>query len=197
MSGDEIRKKKRASPWIPARPLGKKSDPISLADVLVGAQDVFVRQSGLAMSQDEWRAIAGEKIASRTRMGRLRNGSLTIKVASSAWCQELSFLREDLIGRLQRAGHEVQKLRLVVDGTDDTLPAGESTRTGAFAKRRKAYVAGQSVAGEASKADTQSAQEEELPAELQARLAQVGDPNLRAVIAEAARRSLRRAKNQS
>ena len=117
------------------------------------------------MAQEEWRNIVGARIAGRTRVGKMYRGTLQVKVASSAWCNELSFLKADLIVRLQRAGHDVTDLRMVVDPIARTEGAKSPFRR------------------------TQSARTELSP-EMSARLQEVDDPNLRAAIAEAARWSL-------
>ena len=120
------------------------------------------------MTHEQWRRVVGSKIAARTRVGRLSRGTLTIKVASSAWSNELSFLREDLTGRLVQQGHEVARLRFVVDqGLGKPSPRRPLERD-------------------------RATRDQPLPPELSARLAEVEDPNLRAAIAEAARVSLAR-----
>src|SRR4029453_11781903 len=47
--------------------------------------------SGL-VDRERWRRIVGDRVAARTRPGRLRDGTLTIHVASAVWAQELSLL---------------------------------------------------------------------------------------------------------
>ena len=131
----------------------------------------MARQAGVLMTHDEWRAIVGSKIAARTRPGKLQRGVLTVKVASSAWSNELSFLRPQILDRLSKAGHEVQRLRFVVDQELSTRPAA----------RAKAQAHGPRPT------------DFRLPEELLERLRQIDDPNLRAAVAEAARASLSRA----
>lgn len=48
----------------------------------------------------EWRAMVGDRLAARTWPDGLRDGVLWVRVANSAWMQELGFLREALIGTL-------------------------------------------------------------------------------------------------
>lgn len=121
------------------------------------------------MTHDEWRNIVGERIAGRTRVGKNYKGLLTIKVASSAWCNELSFLEDDIVGKLVRAGHDVRELRFRVDAVGQRAPTRRSAPRPS--PERPAQVA--------------------LSAELESRLASVEDPNLRAAIAEAARACLK------
>lgn len=134
--------------------------------MLVGTQEFIAQKTGALMSHDEWRRIVGPKIAGRTRVGTLSRGVLTIKVASSAWSNELSFLKSDLLGRLSRGGFEVSDLRFRVDAESFDKPVSRKT---AWSKPRAVST---------------------LPAELSERLAAIEDPNLRAAVAEAARWSL-------
>jgi hypothetical protein len=92
---------------------------------------------------------------------------LQIKVSSSSWCAELTFLKGALLAKLASSGREVKDLRFVVS---EGAPKPK--------KRRPAQPEEAPV-------------QVELPAELVARLGQVEDANLRAAIAEAALHSLR------
>jgi len=47
----------------------------------------------------EWPALAGERIARRTRAVAFRDGVMTIEVEGSAWMHELGFLRRELVRR--------------------------------------------------------------------------------------------------
>jgi len=47
----------------------------------------------------EWAAIVGERVARRTWPDGLRDGVLWVRVANSAWLQELSFLRSAMVER--------------------------------------------------------------------------------------------------
>lgn len=47
----------------------------------------------------EWPALAGERIAKRTRAVAYRDGVMTIEVEGSAWMHELGFLRRELVRR--------------------------------------------------------------------------------------------------
>lgn len=141
-----------------------------LADVLVGTEEIFAQRSGSAIRRAEWTRIVGARIAGRTRVGKLERGVLTIKVASSAWSNELSFLKGQLLSKLRNSGYEVNDLRFRVD---QIAPDASPRQSHPFAK-----------------AKAPSIPEQPLPPELLKRLERVEDPNLRAVIAEAARSSL-------
>lgn len=47
----------------------------------------------------EWKAIVGERVARRTWPDGLRKGVLWVRVANSAWMQELAFLRPAMVER--------------------------------------------------------------------------------------------------
>jgi hypothetical protein len=163
--------KNAPSAWIPERPDRRGAAPAKLSEVLVGAEDFMAKRSGAAIPRAEWTTIVGSRIAARTRVGKIWKGVLTIKVASSSWSNELSFLKPDLIRKLQRAGHDVVDLRFSVDKIQSNSP---HPRRGPRS------------------APSTFPQEPALPEELLRRLEKVDDPNLRAAIAEAAKASFRR-----
>jgi hypothetical protein len=139
-----------------------------LGEVLVGTQEQLAQRGGNAIRRDEWRGIVGARIVGRTRVGRLYRGVLTVKVASSAWSNELSLLKSELIAKLRLAGHDISDLRFRVE--EFTGPT-KATRGGQNRSLLQTRV---------------------LPEELEASLRKVEDPNLRAAIREAASWSLSR-----
>lgn len=155
--------------WVPSRPDPRGAAPATLADVLVGTEEIFAQRSGSAIRRAEWTSIVGPRISARTRVGKLQKGILTVKVASSSWSNELSFLKGQLIEKLKRAGHEVNDLRFRVDQIADDLA---QKKNHPMARRPGPQAA-----------------DVPLPDELLERLKTVDDLNLRAVIAEAARAS--------
>ena len=80
-----------------------------------------LEQLGLARTAEGWRAVsewpavAGERIARHTRALSFRDGTLAVEVEGSAWMQELSLLKRELLRNLNRhLGAEiVQDVRLV------------------------------------------------------------------------------------
>jgi hypothetical protein len=58
--------------------------------------DRDVREHRIVLS---WGAIVGERIAHRTWPDGLRDGVLSVRVANSAWLQELTFLKQPIIAR--------------------------------------------------------------------------------------------------
>jgi len=89
----------------------------SLASILPGVLREMKLDAGAAGWQAvaEWPAIAGERIARRTRAASFRDGVLIIEVEGSAWLHELGFLERELVQRVNRhVGAEVvRRLRFV------------------------------------------------------------------------------------
>lgn len=160
------RKVRKSAVWIEDRPPRRGGAPAPVGQVLAETQKAASQRTGAALSPDEWQRVVGAKIAARTRVGRLTRGTLTVYAASSAWCNELSFLSADIVPRLREAGFPVENLQV---------------RVAAF----------EPLAPEPSGVPTPSASQ--LPPDLQARLALIDDPELRAAVAEAAAASLNRA----
>lgn len=163
--------------WTPALP-EIASRPARIGEVLVDAHDSMIKRSGVALGHETWSAIVGDRIAARTRVASLSKGFLTIRVASSAWGTELSFLESDLLKRFAEVGLDVRKMRFQVDAEIGVRP---STRPGARAPRPSPTA----------HADFSGSRENmALPPELLARLATIEDPALRSSIAHAARSTL-------
>jgi hypothetical protein len=128
--------------------------------LLEHARDVTARAGGVVIDRERWRRAVGERIAARTEPGRLRNGTLTVHVASAAWAQELSFFTRELLERVTALGVAATALRFQVrPSAAHAVPVSTPKPTVARAP---------------------------LPRELEERLAGISDPSLRAAIAEAA-----------
>ena len=56
----------------------------------------------LELLEAAWPALVGREMARRTRPRAWSEGTLHIDVSTHAWVQELSFHREELLGRIQR-----------------------------------------------------------------------------------------------
>lgn len=115
------------------------------------------------ISLADWQRAVGPRLAQKTLPERLSDGVLTVRVPSSTWAQELSFLSDVVAERLRAAGHAVQRMRFQVHAS--ALPAERPLTT-----VRRA----------------------EIPAQLRESIEQVADPDLRRAIAEAAAYSLAR-----
>ncbi len=83
---------------------GRRRSGTLAADVLARLLD----QHGIARELREhrilarWRDIVGESLGDRTWPDGLERGILWIRVKNSAWLHQLSFLRDDLVVRLNR-----------------------------------------------------------------------------------------------
>jgi len=51
---------------------------------------------------DIWEEVVGPQIAGKTRPEALRNGVLVVSVTSSVWMQELSFMKQKILDRINQ-----------------------------------------------------------------------------------------------
>lgn len=100
------------------------------------------RRLGLVEQARSWRAMAlwpraaGPRIASHARAERLRNKTLVVRVSSSAWANELSFLKAELLAKLRAlpGGEAIKDLRFSVGplldapSWDEPPPPAQMTR---------------------------------------------------------------------
>lgn len=115
------------------------------------------------ISARAWQAVVGARIASRAEPVRLgEDGVLVVRVASSAWANELSLLAEDILARLRELGVGVKHLRFRVGEVKGPERPVERRKT----KRAVAPVA--------------------LPPEVASATKEVGDDELRRIIEESA-----------
>ena len=91
-----------------------KSRPRSKPQPLSQALDAWLAKSGLAkrldVSQvvDRWADVVGPQVAAVTRAEAVNaDGTLWVRVATSAWANELSLMAPRILGRLNqdRRGH--------------------------------------------------------------------------------------------
>ncbi len=64
----------------------------------IGQLKRFKRQ----MAVTYWRNIVGERVASHTNATDCQNGILFIEVDSSAWLNELQFMKREIVSQLNR-----------------------------------------------------------------------------------------------
>ena len=153
------------------RSSGKRNDPSTVGALLHASSKL--RPKSDRIDRDKWRSLLGERIGERTRPGVVRNGCLTVYVASAVWAQELTFLTPVIIERLAGAGLKVNEIKFRVGDVGEP-----PVKRPEVAKREAPPKA-------------------ELPQALTERLANVEDPALRAAIAEAAAYALGRAATAS
>jgi hypothetical protein len=113
-----------------------------------------------------WREAVGARIAEHARPVWLQGGTLVLRVASSVWAHELSFLAEDVCVRLRRCGIQAHALRFRVG------PLPELARPTELRVARRVPTAAA------------------IPPEVAGALSRVDDEPLRAAIARAASSNL-------
>jgi len=59
-----------------------------------------------------WREAVGPQIAAKTEPFKFRNGILFVAVSNSAWLQQLQFMKQDIIERVNHAMSESKKKKL-------------------------------------------------------------------------------------
>jgi predicted nucleic acid-binding Zn ribbon protein len=90
-----------------------------VGDVLARLGQSHVIQEAAVLAA--WRDVAGEAIATRALPERLRRGVLYVRVATSAWMNELCYVRGELAERLnERVGASaVSEVRFEVGDISD------------------------------------------------------------------------------
>jgi hypothetical protein len=85
--------------------MNKKEDVTKLQAIL----DVVFKQLNRTPEQREqfrvwdiWEEVVGPQIAGKTRPEALRNGVLVVSVTSSVWMQELSFMKQKILDRINQ-----------------------------------------------------------------------------------------------
>ncbi len=74
------------------------------------------QRRNLERIEEVWRAAVGEPYASVTRIIGLRRGTLEVAVPHSAFVQELSFRRQELLAAMQKtlADEKIKKIKFTV-----------------------------------------------------------------------------------
>lgn len=149
-------------------PRSERRAPAPLGALLGEALRVGAERAGVAIDRERWRELVGARIAERSAPGRLDRGVLTVLVASAVWAQELGFLAPEILARLASGGIVVRELSFRVA----QLPAVE---------RRPRAAAPAPIRPDPP-----------LPADLEQRLAEIADPDVRRAVTAAASASLAR-----
>jgi hypothetical protein len=138
----------------------QRDKPASLGALLATSREAAARLAGTAIDREQWRRVVGERIAARTEPGPKRGRELTVFVASASWAQELSLLVNEIVLRLKTANVYVDTVRFRVR---EIAPPLRSPTAPKPASRKVA-----------------------LPPNLQQRLDQIMDLELKGAIGEAA-----------
>lgn len=92
-----------------------KYDPQPIGNLIEETLQRMKLKSGLKRGEviNSWREIVGKKIADKAIPISLKNGCLLLKTESSAWSQELSFMDEELMEKVNKHAGEklVNKIR--------------------------------------------------------------------------------------
>ncbi|MCX7981974.1 MAG: DUF721 domain-containing protein [Syntrophales bacterium] len=113
---------------MPKRPALKS--PLSVGDVIEAVLKKrklpFVRKD--RSLQLIWSRVVGETISSNTFPERVDRGVLTVRVASSAWLQELRFLKEEIILRFNEVSQiaPIENIRFLLG--EIPIHNGEETK---------------------------------------------------------------------
>ena len=91
-------------------------------EAISGVLSRVLRQLGLEdellgwRAVEEWPQLVGSRVARHTRAIGFRDGTLRVEVEGSAWMHELSFLRRDLVRKINRhlGSDRVRDVRFVI-----------------------------------------------------------------------------------
>src|SRR5262249_8135132 len=92
----------------PREPVGGDGEKERRMKPLAALRPGMLQELGLAQAAEGWRAVAdwpavaGTRIAGRTRAVAFRDGALIVEVEGSAWMHELGFLKPELVRNLNR-----------------------------------------------------------------------------------------------
>ena len=147
--------------------MGAQSFFDSIASVLSGVARRHGMESRLLEHKllRNWPAIAGEPVASHTRPDQIKFKKLYLVVENSVWVQHLTFLKPELVARVNAAAGSAMITDVVM-------------RVGSVAGGRRACEAEESDEVPVPEPSPQSR------AEAEAHAASVTDPELRAKLAE-------------
>lgn len=138
---------------------------MALSSLLSASPTLNARMAHIALG--EWRRAVGERLAQKTLPERLDERTLTVRVPSSTWAQELSMLSQTVVERLRSMGHSVDRLRFHVVAQQQPVHA-----------------------------PVLHVERAELPMQLRASLERIDDLDLRSALGQAAAYSLGRRPNR-
>jgi len=114
--------------------MAKKNPPLERLGAVL---DQSLKRFDLTGRLDEygvwpiWNDVVGKTIANNAQPEKIRNGTLFVKVSSPVWMQQLQFMKEMIVEKLnQRLKGEVVKTIFFMVGRVDA-PENDTTDTGA------------------------------------------------------------------
>lgn len=75
--------------------------------------------------QEMWSKAVGSQIATQTTPERLQKGTLFVKVSSPAWMQQLHFMKEEMIEKINRQAGD-HSVRNIFFSIGEVLPSARS-----------------------------------------------------------------------
>ena len=88
----------------------KRTTPASFGSSVAGALKALGLTKKLRQYEvlERWPAIVGERIAAATEAVRIDDGKLTVHVTRATWRNELTFLKQDLLRKINEVmGEEI------------------------------------------------------------------------------------------
>ncbi|MFI5300628.1 MAG: DUF721 domain-containing protein, partial [Polyangiales bacterium] len=105
------------------------TQPTSIGDLLAKTA-IGLAAARIEVSHALWEDVAGQAFARRTKPERFAKGTLTVRVATSAWAQELALHAPLIVERLRARGVDIDRLRFQVGAVEppdrsrpDPIPA--------------------------------------------------------------------------
>ncbi len=100
----------------------RKANLQQIGDVLFS----LLKKRGMASKFEEkallkiWPKAVGPQIASQTQIDSFRHGILFVKTVSSVWVQQLHFIKEEILGKLNElsAKTQIKEIRFIVGYTN-------------------------------------------------------------------------------
>jgi predicted nucleic acid-binding Zn ribbon protein len=107
----------RSASRAPDRGMGKVDEVLGGLLRKLGIEEELARQGAV----ERWAAVVGEGIAEVTRARAQAGGVLFVAVRSSAWLNELSFMRAELLRRMNAGAGDGRIERIVFQLAEDDL----------------------------------------------------------------------------
>jgi hypothetical protein len=101
--------------------VARKRSPVPLGALVGGVVRTAPVPAGGCIDGMTWQKAVGYDVSRRTRPIRMDKGVLQLRVATSAWAQELALLKKTILARLREHGIKLDDIRFQV-GTVEPAP---------------------------------------------------------------------------